>query len=1201
MAMASTFELRAELDAAGVSLPGEDKLTEISEAFNERLEALRIHLGAKTEGPVTWFTLFKEVDEDGSGFITLDELLDVVRSKLSLKKSELSDSAVKALFVALDTDNSDVIQRDEFKRFIRLGAPASKDDGSRFHSLAGNSNMGGTFEAYKSSNEALVGTTPTRVIRAELEAEDQALPGDAELNELSKAFHEGLESYRISWGAKTEHTLSWYQIFKDIDEDGNGAITYDELEDAVRDKLKVKKADLTDMQLKALWCVLDDDDSDAVRADELTRFLKRYTPPKKQKVFGGQDFQNTHALGTFSALEAEAALRPDEMPTTAMRAELEAAGEPLPDDEQLEALAKVFHEGLAAARVIGTDRSEGGMTWYQLFKAVDEDGSGLITYDELRDAVRKVLKVGKNELPDLGLKALWCFLDIDDSDSVQFLELTTFLKRYTPEKPASHFGGTKAANENRGGTFGAFLSNNEANFVTPTKGMRSELESAGELLPGDAELDNLAKSFHQGLQAYRIKLGTEKYEGGMTWFQLFNAVDEDGSGSITYDELDMVVRKRLELKKAMLPELKLKGLWCVLDADDSNAIMADELTRFLKRYTPPKRSATFGGKVLNKGGFIAKYASASALEQSPTQVMRSELEAGGVEVPGEEELNVLSRIFHSGLEKSRNIGTKHANGVMTMYSLFKEADKDGSGAITYDELYHVVRKKLELNRNQLSSERIKALWCVLDADSSGSIYFDELARFLRRYTPPKKTKPKFGGQFQSVRGQAFGAIIRRGTALAVTPTSEMRAGLEEVAVELPDEEAIVALSSIFNKRLEDFHYTRSRETTANGREPTSWYNLFREADEDDSGFITFDELEDVTRKKLRVRRAELTDQSLKALWCVLDADDSNAIEQEEFKLFLTGQAAELLEQGRERAKPPTDLAHTRLQKRRAAMTPRSPYTRPAFDLDAYVRKETAAHEQRLQALDARLQAQSEKRHKQTKLLAKQVGSLLYKSEQRRECLGTMQRDMLRSPIPDDADREIIRIGSTRIVPLYQSERLVKELERMQSPTEEEDDGTRPRSQGGRWSPTRSNSPSRGSPSPPISPLSPVRRSKSPPLSPMTNASTRSQTLTPISPMTTTTMRSSASVPSLFATSESYVRADANLMERAAKAGVAERLKRITNSLIAATKDHSGTPDQIRAAKKHLKAIQTANLQLVERAEKSMPKSASPRAMLVWDW
>ena len=93
--------------------------------------------------------------------------------------------------------------------------------------------------------------------------------------------------------------------------------------------------------------------------------------------------------------------------------------------------------------------------------------------------------------------------------------------------------------------------------------------------------------------------------------------------------------------------------------------------------------------------------------------------------------------------------------------------------------------------------------------------------------------------------------------------------------------------------------------------------------------MTFDELQHVTRKKLKLSKSALPEAVLEGLWLRLDADDSDAIDTSEFARFLRGDIAEMLAAGRERRKPPPGIAGRRLQLR----SPSKKVERPPFDLD----------------------------------------------------------------------------------------------------------------------------------------------------------------------------------------------------------------------------------------------------------------------------
>ena len=177
-----------------------------------------------------------------------------------------------------------------------------------------------------------------------------------------------------------------------------------------------------------------------------------------------------------------------------------------------------------------------------------------------------------------------------------------------------------------------------------------------------------------------------------------------------------------------------------------------------------------------------------------------------------------------------------------------------------------------------------------------------------------------------------------------------------------------------------------------------------------------------------MKRADLSADALRALWCVLDADDSNAVQVDEFALFLKGHVDQLLDESRARKKPPEGILH-RPNPMRSPKKKKS-NDRPEFDKEAYRKQQEEAHSKRLDKLNQRMsdeQRYYREAHKEKErrlLLARQ------NTEYKQSLLQNMLHSMLKSPIP--LHNPTGRIGAQRIVPLYQSERMVAMLERSSS-------------------------------------------------------------------------------------------------------------------------------------------------------------------------
>merc|ERR550514_1939932 len=145
-----TSEMRVELDEMEVAFPTDDELTTLSEKMNVWLEEDRELHGRGHS--VTWFNLFAEVDQDGSGFITYDELLDVIRHKLHKGPKVMTENKIKALWCTLDKDDSNSVEKDEMATFFKLGAPAvksnAKEQKPKEYTSANLLGAGGAFERH---------------------------------------------------------------------------------------------------------------------------------------------------------------------------------------------------------------------------------------------------------------------------------------------------------------------------------------------------------------------------------------------------------------------------------------------------------------------------------------------------------------------------------------------------------------------------------------------------------------------------------------------------------------------------------------------------------------------------------------------------------------------------------------------------------------------------------------------------------------------------------------------------------------------------------------------------------------------------------------------------------------------------------------------------------------------------------------------
>lgn len=101
----------------------------------------------------------------------------------------------------------------------------------------------------------------------------------------------------------------------------------------------------------------------------------------------------------------------------------------------------------------------------------------------------------------------------------------------------------------------------EADVVALTADARSHLERVEA--QADDELLALSRRFNARLCELQPDASKR------SWFCLFQDVDLDGSGNISFGELVVAVRDGLLLSEAALPEAALHALWRKLDRNDA--------------------------------------------------------------------------------------------------------------------------------------------------------------------------------------------------------------------------------------------------------------------------------------------------------------------------------------------------------------------------------------------------------------------------------------------------------------------------------------------------------------------------------------------------------------------------------------------------------------------------------------------------------
>jgi Ca2+-binding EF-hand superfamily protein len=912
--------IRDEVAAAGEPIPSGEALKALANKFNEHVDRI-----VPPDEVGTWFKIFKDFDVDFSGMLTFDELEDGVRNRLHMKTGELSEIGLKALWCAIDADDSGFVESSEFHKFMDreenvVGRIEKRQEMMRQKSMKARRESEAHHDQ-EAHDQKLFSQISTQELRKELEAHGRGAPTEEEKNKMAVQFAKWIFEYTEGDG---HQSIAWLKIFKQVGAgDDTGLITYDQLRLVIRRTFKVGAKTFSEDQIKELWCVLDEDNSDSICNVEFGRFMRRAqreekkkpTMLKKQSTFSAN-------MGAYEDMKRQSeALRPLTPPkpkeirsTEEIRAEVLKRGETIPTGEKLKAIANKFNEHID--RIVPPDQAG---TWFKIFKDFDRDFSGMITFDELEDGVRNRLHMKAHELSDIRLKALWCAIDADDSGFVESSEFHTFMDREESlegkEEKRQRLLRQKSMNARKEYEEHKDKEQHDQKLFSQisTQELRKELEAHGRGAPTEEEKNKMAVQFLKWIFDYTQGDGHQ----GIAWLKIFKQVGAgDDTGLITYDQLRLVIRRVFKITSSGFSEDQIKELWCVLDEDNSDSICNVEFGRFMRRaQREEKKKPTIGlnrkerfgtnmdlKKSLDKSALVetpktprtpkpkenhGKFIKPSTAPKTPrkkqsTAEIRAELEALGEPIPSGEALRALSRMFNKKID--RIVPPDQAG---TWFKIFKDFDKDFSGMVMFDELEEGIRDRLWIRERDLPDLKLKALWCAIDADDSGFVESSEFHTFMGREESLEGKEEK---RQRLLREKSMKARkeyeehkdkeLHDEGLFSKVSTRAIRSELEAKGVALPSEEEQTEMAKRFQSWTMELPHLKERDPSI------AWLIVFKEMDDDSSGLMTYDELRAVIRRTFKVGAKTFSEDQIKELWCVLDEDDSDHINLVEFGRFM---------------------------------------------------------------------------------------------------------------------------------------------------------------------------------------------------------------------------------------------------------------------------------------------------------------------------
>lgn len=306
------------------------------------------------------------------------------------------------------------------------------------------------------------------------------------------------------------------------------------------------------------------------------------------------------------------------------------------------------------------------------------------------------------------------------------------------------------------------------------------------------------------------------------WIRFFRDADTDGTGRLTFEELDEAVRGKLH---ASVSRYELRVLWRRVDINGSGLATLHEFARVLYRIS------------------LASWPDLPA----PT-------------------IEALMSVLNAAADKYH-----HAGG--NWFKIFKQIDADGTRTIAYDELLKYIRAALpaglRLSTQELSDSDMQGLWKAIDKDGAMDVPLNAFMLFTRKLGASLAAQGSNPRHSLKNREQSAARTRDAAADIAAAPQLEEHE-LGAVATKLS-----AALHMWLKARGMDTGVVRIYATS-----PRFWDKVFDVVNTDRSYRLTYPEFESAVNDKLRCK--DISGNELKAFWRAVDANGSGEVTRTEF-------------------------------------------------------------------------------------------------------------------------------------------------------------------------------------------------------------------------------------------------------------------------------------------------------------------------------